>query len=166
MIDLRPVTQKEAFAFIRDYHRHHGVPVGALWWHGVADNVGRLVGVAVVGRPVARRLDDGLTCEVTRLCTVGTPNACSMLYAASWRVAQAKGYRRILTYILSSEDGGSLRAAGWKLLGDTPGRSWSVPSRPREDRHPTVPKFKYGMGAWRELAGKDGAGNCKLAVLT
>jgi len=152
MIDLRPITQKDAFAFVKEYHRHHGVPVGALWQHGVANDAGELIGVAVVGRPVARRLDDGFTCEVTRLCTDGTPNACSMLYSAAWRAAQAKGFRRILTYILESEDGGSLRAAGWQLLGTTPGNSWSVPSRPREDKHPTVPKLKFGLGAWRELA--------------
>lgn len=152
MIELRPITQKLAFAFVKEHHRHHGVPVGALWWHGVHNEDGQLVGVAIVGRPVARRLDDGFTCEVTRLCTNGAPNTCSMLYSAAWRTAQAKGYRRILTYILESENGASLRAAGWDHLGDTPGRSWSVPSRPREDKHPTVPKLKFGKGAWRETA--------------
>lgn len=151
MIDLRPITQKAAFEFVREHHRHHNVPVGALWQHAAHDLDGRLVGVAVVGRPVARKLDDGLTCEVTRLCTLGDDNACSMLYGAAWRAAQAKGFRRILTYILESETGASLRAAGWELLGTSPGRSWSVPSRPREDKHPLGPKQRYGKGAWREL---------------
>lgn len=100
MIELRPITQAEAFDFIRKYHRHHSVPVGALWWHAVHDSEGVLRGVAIVGRPVARRLDDGFTVEVTRLCTDGTPNACSMLYGAARRVALDKGYRRGVTYTL------------------------------------------------------------------
>jgi hypothetical protein len=154
MIELRPTTQAVAFDFIRQHHRHHTVPVGALWWHGVHDEDGQLVGVAIVGRPVARRLDDGLTVEVTRLCTDGTFNACSILYAAARRVAIDKGYRRGITYILDSEDGASLKASGWSYLGDTPGRSWSVPSRPRDDKHPLGPKHRYGFGAWAELLEK------------
>ena len=112
MIDLRPVKREEARAFIRDHHRHHGVPVGWLWLHGAQDADGVLAGVCVVGRPVAKELDDGLTMEVTRLATLGQRNACSLLYGAARRAAIAKGYRRGLTYILSSEDGASLRAAG------------------------------------------------------
>ena len=80
-VELRPISQADAFAFVRDHHRHHNVPVGALWWHAAHDDQGALVGVSVVGRPVARMLDDGLTVEVTRMCTLGTDNACSMLYA-------------------------------------------------------------------------------------
>jgi hypothetical protein len=157
MVELRPVTQAEAFAFIREHHRHHDVPVGALWWHGAQDDDGRLVGVSIVGRPVARKLCDGLTVEVTRLCTDGTFNACSILYGASRRVALDKGYRRGLTYILETEDGGSLRASGWAYLGETPGRSWNVPSRPREDKHPLGPKHRYGFGAWPAVALQEAA---------
>lgn len=152
MPELRPITQTEAFAFIREHHRHHGVPVGALWWHAAHDDDGRLCGVAIVGRPVARRLDDGLSCEVTRLCTDGTPNACSLLYGAARRVGIDKGYRRGITYILESEDGASLKASGWSFLGTTPGRSWSVPSRPRVDKHPIGPKGRYGWGPWPEFS--------------
>ena len=148
-LNLRPVQQAEAFAFVRAHHRHHNVPAGWLWGHGVEDEAGQLVGVAVVGRPVARRLDDAYTCEVTRLCTLGTDNACSALYAAAWRAAEAKGFRRILTYILDSEPGDSLRAAGWQLLGTTRGESWDRPSRARQDPNPTVPKQRWGRGAWR-----------------
>lgn len=151
MLNLSPRTQKEVFAFVREFHRHHNVPQGALWHHAIEDDDGVLVGVAVVGRPVARRLDDGYTCEVTRLCTTGEYNACSMLYGAAWQAAKAKGFRRILTYILQTETGASLRAAGWHPLGETEGKSWSVPSRPREDKHPLGPKLKYGLGSWKEL---------------
>jgi hypothetical protein len=150
-LNLRPVTFAEAKVFIAAHHRHHGVPQGLLWAHGVEDDSGQLVGVATVGRPVARNLDDGYTCEVTRLCTNGYANGCSALYSAAKRAADAKGFRRILTYILDTEDGTSLRAAGWQLIGETSGGSWSRPSRGRKDKHPTCKKLKYGLGAWREL---------------
>lgn len=102
-VDLRPVSRDEGRAFVKAHHRHHGWPTGFLWLHGLHDDDGELVGVAVVGRPVARPLDDGLTCEVTRCCTDTTPNAPSKLYAATERAARAKGYRRGLTYLLASE---------------------------------------------------------------
>lgn len=149
-VELRPISQADAFAYIREHHRHHNAPVGALWWHAAHDDDGNLCGVAIVGRPVARRLDDGLTVEVTRLCTNGAPNACSLLYGAARRVALDKGYRRGITYILDSEDGGSLRASGWAELGETSGRSWSVPSRPRTDKHPLGVKRRFGFGPWNE----------------
>ena len=152
MIELRPITQKDAHDYIRRHHRHHGAPVGELWRHAVHDDQGVIVGVATVGRPVARALDDGLTVEVTRLCTDSTPNACSMLYGAARRAADAKGYRRGLTYILASEDGASVRAAGYRLLWTVRGRSWDCPSRRRIDKHPTVDKIAYGWGAWPALS--------------
>jgi len=152
MIELRPITQADAFAFIRQHHRHHTVPVGALWWHGVHNDNGEVVGVAIVGRPVARHLDDGLTVEVTRLCTDGTHNACSLLYGAVRRVAMDKGYRRGVTYTMPEEGGASLRASGWHNLGTTTGKSWSVKSRPREDKHPLGEKIRWGFGAWPQIA--------------
>ena len=147
-LTLAPITLKAACFFIDCLHRHHKPPQGYLWAHSVINEQGEIAGVAVVGRPVARRLQDGFTCEVTRLCTNGEKNACSMLYAAARRAAIAKGYRRGLTYILETENGASLRAAGWKFLGESPGGSWSVPSREREDKHPTCPKHRYGWGEW------------------
>jgi hypothetical protein len=155
LVDLRPVTRDEGRSFVRVHHRHHSWPVGFLWLHGLQDDCGELVGVSVVGRPVARALDDGLTMEVTRLCTDGEPNACSALYAASRRAAVAKGYRRGLTYILASENGASLRAAGWVYLWTVKGRSWDTPSRPRTDKHPTEDKHAYGWGAWPQLLTKE-----------
>jgi hypothetical protein len=150
-LDLRPVAREEARQFIREHHRHHGVPVGWLWLHGVHNGEGVLAGVAIVGRPVARELDDGLTMEVTRLATIGAPNGCSILYGAARRAALAKGYRRGLTYILSSETGARLRAAGWHFLWRVDGRSWNVPGRPRTDKHPTEDKVAYGWGAWPKI---------------
>jgi hypothetical protein len=134
-----PVELSEANAFVERLHRHHGNVVGHKFSLG-AMNDGRLVGVAIVGRPVARGRDDGWTLEVTRLCTDGTRNACSFLYGASRRAAFALGYRRLGTYILASEDGTSLKAAGWRMVGEVKGRSWSCPTRPRFDDHPIEDK--------------------------
>lgn len=138
-----PLDFDAAAGFVRLHHRHHTPPVGHKFSIGAADHEGALVGVVIVGRPVARRRDDGATLEVTRLCTTGHPNACSFLYGAAARAAFALGYRRIGTYILKREPGTSLVAAGWKLIGETPGKSWSVPSRPRDDRHPIEPKLLF-----------------------
>lgn len=137
-----PLDFASAAEFVRVHHRHHTPPVGHKFSIGAIAN-DELVGVVIVGRPVARRRDDGQTLEVTRLCTTGHPNACSFLYGAARRAAFALGYRRIGTYILKREPGTSLVAAGWKLIGETPGNSWSVPSRSRQDKHPIEPKLLF-----------------------
>lgn len=139
-----PIDFSDATDFVRLHHRHHTPPVGHKFSIGAADD-GELVGVVIVGRPVSRRRDDGATLEVTRLCTIGAKNACSFLYGAAARATFALGYKRIGTYILKREPGTSLVAAGWKLIGETPGKSWSVPSRPRDDKHPIEPKLLYQM---------------------
>jgi hypothetical protein len=132
----------EANAFVSQHHRHHKPVVGHLFSLGAAMG-DQIVGVAIVGRPVSRFRDDGLTAEVTRLCTDGTRNACSFLYGASARAAFALGFRRIGTYILASEPGTSLTGTGWRMIGETPGKSWSVPSRPRVDKHPLQKKMLF-----------------------
>lgn len=111
-----------------------------------------MVGVAIVGRPVARNADDGFTAEVIRLCTTGVANGCSRLYAACWRAAKGMGYRRMITYILATESGTSLRAAGWQQLGCVRGRSWDRSKRPRTDKHPTCDKIKWGIGDVTDVA--------------
>jgi hypothetical protein len=96
-----------------------------------------VIGVAIVGRPVARMLDNGYTAEVTRLCVLEDyPMAASKLYAASWRAARAMGYRRLISYILDSEKGISLTAAGWRFVGVCGGGTWNRTTRPRVDTHP------------------------------
>jgi hypothetical protein len=141
-LTIERVDLAEANAFVRLHHRHHGPVVGHLFSLGAALN-GKIVGVAIIGRPVSRRRDDGVTAEITRLATDGTRNACSFLYGAAARAAFALGFKRIGTYILASEPGTSLVAAGWRKIGETPGRSWSVPSRPRVDKHPLQIKFLF-----------------------
>lgn len=138
-----PLSLKTANAFIVAHHRHHKVVQGHKFSLGLLDGSNALVAVCVVGRPVARRLDDGFTAEVTRLCSDGSKNACSKLYSAASRVAREMGYRRILTYTLESEPGTSLVATGWTKTVTTPGKSWSVPSRPRVDKHVLSIRFRW-----------------------
>lgn len=141
-IEIVPITQDEAKEFVRLHHRHHKPPTGSVF-QIAAMCEGEIVGVVMVGRPVARRLDNGYTLEVNRLCTIGTKNVCSMLYSAAWRAAKALGWKRLITYILSDENGKSLYAANWKLVGEAGGGSWNVPSRPRVDTHPTQRKLMF-----------------------
>lgn len=131
-MNLVPLTLAAANDFVAAHHRHHRPVVGHRFSIGAQDG-GVLVGAAIVGRPVARHLDDGFTAEVTRLVTDGTKNACSMLYAACWRAWRAMGGHRLITYTLASESGESLRAAGWKVLYQTKERpkGWDTPSRRR-----------------------------------
>lgn len=140
-LSVVPITLAEASEFVRRVHRHHPPSAGHKFSLAVADESGAVRGVAVVGRPVARGNDTGWTLEVTRVATDGAPNACSMLYGAAWRAAKALGWRRLITYTLTTEPGTSLRAAGWKVIGEVQGRSWSCASRPRVDKHPTLDKL-------------------------
>lgn len=127
-----PVSFADASAFVTEHHRHHAAPVGHKFSLGLAD-ADELVGVAMVGRPVAKVYDDGLTLEVNRTCVADdVPNGNSMLYGAAWRAAKALGYARLITYTQASETGSSLRAAGWRVIAERPARrtdGWL--SRPR-----------------------------------
>ena len=105
VLELVPMTRDEASAFVDQHHRHHGRPAGYRFAVGVARDE-LVVGVAIVGRPSARLLDDGWTAEVTRVCVLdNVPNGCSKLYGACWRAARALGYRRLVTYTLPVEGG-------------------------------------------------------------
>lgn len=142
MLKIQPITLPEAQAYVDANHRHHKAPLGGKF--AIAVNDGEQVcGVVIVGRPVARMLDDGFTAEVTRLCTNGAKNACSMLYAAAWRAARAMGYRKLVTYILAEETGGSLKASGWKCVGEAGGGTWNRADRKRIDKHPTQMKLRW-----------------------
>lgn len=141
-----PVDLAEANAFVRQHHRHHGPVVGHKFSLGVSDGEA-IRGVAIIGRPVSRMLDDGQTLEVTRVATDGARNAASALYGAARRATFALGYRRLVTYTLPSESGASLRAAGYRCIGAAGGGSWSVPSRPRVDKHPLQKKLRWELTA-------------------
>lgn len=129
-----PCTQRQAKGYVRDHHRHNAAPQGGLFALAAMDG-DRICGVVIVGRPVARSLDDGLTVEITRCCSDGTRNVCSLLYGRARRAAFALGYRRVVTYTLPEEGGASLRAAGMTphqaTLG---GKSWG--NRPTSSASP------------------------------
>lgn len=131
---LVPVTFADAAAFVDAEHRHHRRPTGHKFSVGVAAG-DLLVGVAMVGRPVARHFDDGTTLEVNRSCVIeGYKNANSMLYGAAWRAAKALGYTRLVTYTQAGESGCSLRAAGYRVVAERSARKgWDTPSRPRSN---------------------------------
>lgn len=131
-LEIVPTTLAEANAFVSRHHRHHKPVIGHKF--SIAAAAGDTIhGVAIIGRPVARGNDDGMTLEVNRCCTDGMRNACSMLYGAAWRATKAMGYRRLITYTLPAEGGSSLRAAGWTLIGERGGGNWNTPARPRID---------------------------------
>ena len=154
-LTVKPISLKDANDYIIENHRHHDKVSGHKFSISVWDGE-RLCGVAVVGQPVARMINDGMTLEVTRLCTDGTKNACSILYARCARIAKDMGYKKIITYILKSEHGSSLLASGWTCENDNcGGGSWDRPSRPREimneqisifgerQKYPTEKKKRY-----------------------
>jgi len=152
---LTPITLREANAFVERHHRHHGgargcimcVAVSRVLGGGDAAAVDDVAGVAIVGRPLARMLDNGYTAEVLRCCTDGTRNVCSMLYGAAWRAVRALGYRKLVTYTLATEAGASLRAAGLRVVGEVRGASWSRTSRPRVDTMPAQDKLRWEIAA-------------------
>ena len=124
MLEIRPIDFAMAKAFVGEYHRHNKPPTGHKFSIACYDG-DRLCGVAMVGRPIGRYLDDGMTLEVNRCCTDGTYNACSMLYGAAVRAARALGYKRIFTYTLQSEPGTSLKASNWICDGEAGGTHWT-----------------------------------------
>lgn len=131
-MELRTITLKDANEYVALHHRHH-LPVRCHKFSLAAYVDDEIHGVAIIGRPVSRMLDDGLTIEVLRLCTDGHKNCCSFLYGAAARAGKALGYHKIITYILQSESGISLKASGWNLVCDNiRGRSWDTPSRRRQ----------------------------------
>ena len=78
MLEIRPTHLKPAREFVGKYHRHNIPPVGGKFAISCFEGE-RLCGVAICGRPTARKLDDGATLEIYRNCTDGTAK-CSLYY--------------------------------------------------------------------------------------
>lgn len=139
-----PAELKRANAYVQLHHRHHPPVIAHRFSLAVIDGDDLVRGVAIVGQPKARMAMDGFTVEVNRVATDGCPNACSALYGAAWRAARQLGYRRIITYTLSTETGVSLHAAGWDCDGHAGGGSWDTPGRPPvRDLHPLEEKVRW-----------------------
>jgi hypothetical protein len=142
-MNIVPITLKKANEIVTQWHRHHKPSRGHKFSIAlIKDSV--YVGIAICGRPVARGSDDGFTLEVARLCTDGTPNACSKLYGACSRVAKEMGYEKIQTYILESEPGISLKASGWTMEAVTAGGQWKrTDGIANRTDQPTEPKQRW-----------------------
>lgn len=142
MLRLVPIDLDEANAYVARVHRHSKPVRGQKFSVAVAVRHG-LRGVGIAGRPIARALQDGTTIEIYRVCTDGARNACSRLYGACCRAAQALGYALAITYTLASESGASLRAAGFRPVADVKDRQWDCPSRPRAERDLVGDKVRW-----------------------
>jgi hypothetical protein len=115
-----PLTLKQANDFVTEHHRHNKKCQGHRFSIGcIRDN--ELVGVAICGRPLSRRLDSQFVLEVLRVCIKdpAPKNACSYLYGRAWRIWQAMGGKKIITYTLASESGSSMKAVGWDKVSET-----------------------------------------------
>ena len=114
------MTLREANEFVTNFHRHNKKTQGCKFCIGASDGQ-RLVGVAIVGRPIARAWDNGVTAEVTRVCSHpdAPKNTGSFLYGRCWRIWQQMGGKKMLTYTLKEESGATMRAVGWKIMGET-----------------------------------------------
>lgn len=140
-----PVRLKEAQEFVLNFHRHNKPPAGGVFAVGVSDGC-RLVGVAIVGRPVARFMDNGETLEVTRCCVMddAPKGSCSFLYARCWQAAKALGWKKLITYTLQSESGASMKGAGWKCVAELkPNNPDMWKTRPGRDWQPVVGQAKF-----------------------
>lgn len=149
-MEIIPITLRAANDYVEAFHRHHPKARGCKFCIGVV--VGGVVrGVAICGRPVARRLDDGKTLEVNRLCTDGCSNACSALYGACVRIAREMGYHKVITYILASENGASLKASNFVCEGEAGGEIWTG-SRKRDNGVPREKKTRWVYHIKKEAA--------------
>lgn len=140
-----PIKLSEAIEFVHNFHRHNKPPVGGMFAVGASDGQ-KLIGVAIVGRPVSRHLDNGHTLEVTRCCVIESApkGACSFLYARCWQAAKALGWRKLITYTLQSESGASMRGAGWRLVAELSERDASGwQNRPGRDWQSVVGQAKF-----------------------
>ena len=148
-LEIRDIEQRPAFEFIDRFHRHNVAPAGWKFGGGIY-NGPDLVAVVTVGRPGSAALQAQGCIEITRVCVnPGLPkgivwNACSMAYGWACReVKKRLPQRRIITYTLLTEEGTSLKAAGFSRTFLSKGGSWDRPGRPRTDKAPTERKWRW-----------------------
>ena len=144
-LSLVPVTLAEAREFVRNFHRHNKPPIGHVFSLAASDGE-KMIGVAICGRPISRMLQDGHTLEVLRCCVIddAPKGSCSFLYSRAWRAAAALGWSRLITYTLQSESGASMRGAGWKCVGQSPGatgKAWT--NRPGREWQEVTGQAKF-----------------------
>lgn len=145
-LEIIPIGINEANNFVDNFHRHNKPTRGGKFAIG-ASHDNELVGVAIVGRPIARMLDDSFTAEINRVCVVdhAPKNTCSFLYGRCWRIWQQMGGKRMVTYTLQEESGSSLRGAGWKIMGEV---------KPRTNSWEGLEKGNYRKRDWQPVFGQ------------
>lgn len=128
-----PLTLPQANALVAKWHRHHHPLRIHRFSIGLTNDEGELIGAAIMQKPASASSDQHLTLEVARLVVNpslpprgdGHANAaCSRLYGACARIAKEMGFERIQTFILDTEPGTSLKAAGWTLDRRTKWSKW------------------------------------------
>lgn len=146
--DVAPVPFGTARRFVARHHAHCGAPAVARFSFG-AFNGPTLMGVVIVGNPVARALMGRGIAEVNRLCirrdlprALGW-NIASMLYGAAAREAERRGFAKIMTYTRIDEAGTSLKASGWVAEARLRGRGWHGRHRPRSNKNAWVDKVRW-----------------------
>lgn len=122
-----PISLRQAQQFIKVHHRHNRPPRGCKVCVGIQSDLHiTLIGVLVIGRPIARAYQDGVTAEVTRTCVIDCKNANSFCYGVARKIVRLLGYRRLITYTREGESGTSLKAAGFKMIATRPPRqNWA-----------------------------------------
>jgi hypothetical protein len=140
-LQVRPIGTREASAVVKRMHRHLPRVVGGLFAVACFDR-DELVGVGIASQPKARMSRDGFTVEISRVATDGCHNACSKIYGALCRACAAIGVRRVITFTRLDEPGTSLRASGFRQVGQTREQSWDRPSRPRSPSYSRVRKWE------------------------
>ena len=138
---IEPITVKAARAIVAKWHRHLPELQGGLFACAVSAD-GEIVGVAIAGNP-ARVWQGTGRVVISRVATTGERNACSKLYGAICRAAQALGYREAWTYTLPEEPGTSLRAAGFTHMGESAGGEHDRAKRPRKKARRADPKQRW-----------------------
>ena len=144
-LKIVPISQTEANAFVQSFHRHNKLAAQLSKFSIGASDGTRLVGVAIVSLPISRALDDGVTAEVRRCCVLddAPKGTCSFLYSRCWKVWSALGGHKLITYTLQTENGASLRGAGWRIVGETPGHSKGWTSRPGREWQSITGQSKF-----------------------
>jgi hypothetical protein len=137
-VRIIPLTLRVANDFVEKWHRHSSRTNndGGKFAIGL-EVAGELVGVAIVGRPVARLLQVEGAAELTRLCVsdAAPKGAPSKLYARARRIWQLMGGTTLHTYTLSKESGASMRGAGMvEPVREVKREQWTRPSRARDEK--------------------------------
>ena len=149
-LEVRPISFRDAARFVAQHHVHCGPPLMHRFSFGVWNGPWVLMGVVIVGNPVARALMGRNLVEATRVCVrrdtepMLRDGCCSKLYSAAAQGAERAGYCKIITYLRADEGGASIKAAGWVPEADVPGRGWHSARRQRSNgNNAFVPKVRW-----------------------